>query len=142
MRQCCSVECDRGQAQSLGFWKCFHRLGADGNEWYHKRVHRLYCAIKLNHQRKAKKRLVTRERGPLQTHREVNRGWDLDVMSDTLCNGRPFRTLNVIDEGNYEAWRNECCTSIPSARLVRVMNQLIEVYCKPQAMNHSAGQRA
>jgi putative transposase len=22
-----------------GFWKCFHRRRADGNEWNHKRVH-------------------------------------------------------------------------------------------------------
>ena len=48
--------------------------------------------------------------------------------------GRPFRTLSVIDEGNREALRIECGTSIPSARVVRVMNQLVEVYGKPQAI--------
>jgi putative transposase len=37
-------------------------------------------------------------------------------MRDTLYEGRPFRTLNVIDEGNREALRIECGTSIPSAR--------------------------
>jgi putative transposase len=102
-----------------GFGKCFHRLRADGHGWNHKRVHRVCCAMKLNLQRKAKKRLVTRERQPLQTHREVNRAWALDFMRDTMYDGRPFRTLNVIDEGNREALRIECGTSIPSARLVQ-----------------------
>ena len=60
-------------------------------------------------------------------------------MRDTLYDGRPFRTLNVIDEGNREALRIECGTSIPSARVVRVMNQLIEVYGKPEAVRLDNG---
>ena len=55
-------------------------------------------------------------------------------MRDTLYDGRPFRTLNVIDEGNREALRVECGTSIPSARVVRVLNQLVEVYGRPEAI--------
>jgi putative transposase len=60
-------------------------------------------------------------------------------MRDTLYDGRPFRTLNVIDEGNREALRIECGTSIPSARVVRMMNQLIEVYGKPEAVRLDNG---
>jgi putative transposase len=60
-------------------------------------------------------------------------------MRDTLYDGRPFRTLNVIDEGNREALRVECGTSIPSARLLRAMNQLIEVYGIPKAIRLDNG---
>lgn len=109
------------QRSRWGFWKCFYRLRADGYGWNHKRVHRVYCAMKLNLQRKAKKRVVTRERQPLITHGEVNRVWALDFMRDTMYDGRPFRT------------------SIPSGRLVRVMNQLVEVYGKPQAIRLDNG---
>ena len=56
-----------------------------------------------------------------------------------MYNGRPFRTLNVIDEGNREALRIECGTSIPSGRLVRVMDQLVELYGKPQAIRMDNG---
>jgi putative transposase len=56
-----------------------------------------------------------------------------------MYDGRPFRTLNVIDEGNREVLRIECGTSIPSARLVRVMEQLVEVYGKPQAIRMDNG---
>lgn len=122
-----------------GFWKCFERLRADGHVWNHKRVYRVYCAMRLNLKRKAKRRVITRERQPLLTSHELNRVWALDFMRDTLYDGRPFRTLNVIDEGNREALRIECGTSIPSRRVVRVMDQLIEVYGKPAAVRLDNG---
>ena len=101
-----------------GFWKCFERLHQDGRGWNHKRVYRVYCAMRLNLQRKVRRRVLTRERQPLLASTELNRVWALDFMRDTLYDGRPFRTLNVIDEGNREALRIECGTSIPSARVV------------------------
>ena len=122
-----------------GFWKCYRRLRADGHPWNHKRVHRVYCSLRLNLQRNAKKRLVTRERQPLSVSAVVNRVWALDFMRDTLYDGRPFRTLNVIDEGNREALRIEVGTSIPAARVVRVMEQLIEVYGRPEAIRLDNG---
>ena len=115
------------QRPRWGFWKCFTRMRKDGKTWNHKKVHRVYCDMKLNLQRRTKKRVITRERQPLGIATEVNLVWALDFMRDTLYDGRPFRTLNVIDEGNREALRIECGTSIPSARLLRTMNQLIEV---------------
>jgi putative transposase len=127
------------QRSRWGFWKCFHRLRADGHRWNHKRVHRVYCGMRLNMQRKAKKRFITRERQPLLASSDLNRVWALDFMRDTMYDGRPFRTLNVIDEGNREALRIECGTSIPAARLVRVMNQLLEVYGKPEAIRLDNG---
>ena len=116
------------QRPRWGFWKCFTRMRKDGKTWNHKKVHRVYCDMKLNLQRRTKKRIITRERQPLGEATEVNLVWALDFMRDTLYDGRPFRTLNVIGEGNREALRIECGTSIPSARLLRTMNQLVEVY--------------
>lgn len=89
--------------------------------------------------RKAKRRVITRERQPLEASLTLNKVWALDFMRDTMYEGRPFRTLNVIDEGNREALRIECGSSIPSARLIRVLNQLIEVYGKPQAIRMDNG---
>lgn len=122
-----------------GFWKCFERLRCDGRGWNHKRVYRVYCAMRLNLKRKAKRRLITRERQPLLTSSQLNQVWALDFMRDTLYDGRPFRTLNVIDEGNREALRIECGTSIPSTRVVRVMDQLLQVYGRPQAIRLDNG---
>lgn len=95
--------------------------------------------MKLNLKRKAKKRIITRERQPFQDHQQLNKIWALDFMRDSMYDGRPFRTLNVIDEGNREALRIECGSSIPSGRLVRVMDQLVELYGKPEAIRMDNG---
>ena len=97
--------------------------------------------MKLNLPRRTKKRVITRERQPLVAPATVNQIWALDFMHDTLYDGRKFRLLNVIDEGNREALRIECGSSIPSTRLLRVMDELIEFYGKPQAIRiHLGGQ--
>lgn len=122
-----------------GFWKCFQRLRDQGQAWNHKRVHRVYCSMKLNLPRRTKKRVITRERQPLVAPQTVNQVWALDFMHDTLYDGRKFRLLNVIDEGNREALRIECGSSIPSSRLLRVLNELIDFYGKPQAIRMDNG---
>ena len=76
-----------------GFWKCFHWLRSQGHGWNHKRVHRVYCNMKLNLPRRARKRVLTRDPQPLQTVQAPNKVWSLDFMRDTLYDGRPFHTL-------------------------------------------------
>jgi hypothetical protein len=56
----------------LGFWKCFQRLRDLRHGWNHKRVHRVYCSMKLNLPRRTNKRVVTRERQPLVALETVN----------------------------------------------------------------------
>lgn len=82
-----------------GFWKCFDRLRLNGHGWHHKRVHRVYCALRLNLPRRRKHRLPTRPRQPLLAPTGLNEIWAPDFMADSLYGWRPFRTLNVIDEG-------------------------------------------
>jgi len=48
-------------------------------------------------------------------------------MADALYGGRWFRTLNVIHD-NRQALGIEVATSIPSARVIRVLEQLIEMH--------------
>lgn len=69
----------------------------------------------------------------------LNQVWTLDLARHALCDGRLFRTLNVIDEGTREALRIECGTSMPTARVVRVMDQLVEVYGRPEAVRLDRG---
>jgi len=52
-------------------------------------------------------------------------------MADALYDGRPFRALTVIDEGNREALAIEIGTSISSARVIRVLDELVRLYGRP-----------
>jgi len=122
-----------------GFWKCFDRLRLDGHGWNHKRVHRIYCALRLNLPRRTKKRVPTRVRQPLIAPSTLNGIWALDFMQDALYGGRPFRTLNVLDEANREALAIEIGTSIPAARVVRVLEQLVTIYGRPRALRLDNG---
>jgi putative transposase len=114
-----------------GFWKCFHRLRRAGHRWNHKRVHRVYCALRLNLPRRTKRRVPVRLRQPLVAPARLNETWALDFMTDALYDGRRFRTFNVLDEGNREALAIEIGTSIPSARVIRVLDDLIRLYGRP-----------
>lgn len=122
-----------------GFWKCFHRLRLIGKTWNHKRVWRIYKAMKLNQKRRTKRRLPDRERVPLDAPAEVNNTWSLDFMSDALYSGSRFRVLNIIDEGVREALDIVVDTSITAVRLVRILNLLKSQSGTPKAIRVDNG---
>jgi putative transposase len=51
--------------------------------------------------------------------------WSIDFMSDSLTDGRKFRLLNIIDDFNRESLAMEVDTSLPSFRVIRVLERLI-----------------
>ncbi len=76
---------------------------------------------------------------PLVAPDTKNVVWALDFMHDTLYYGKPFRTLNVIDDYNREVLAIEIDTSLPAAGVVRTLEQLGEVYGLPQALRLDNG---
>jgi len=91
----------------------------------------VYRALALHLKRKPKKRLPARTAQALAVPGRANQTWSLDFMSDSLSNGRTFRTLNVIDDFNREALWIEVDTSLPAERVVRVLEQLLFWRSKP-----------
>jgi putative transposase len=107
-----------------GFWKCYKALRRKGHQWNHKRVYRVYCELKLNQKRRAKRRIPRRERQPLLVPQRPNQAWSADFMSDSLYSRGRFRTFNVIDDFNRESVVIEIDTSITAKRLIRIFEIL------------------
>ena len=55
----------------------------------------------------------------------------MDFMADQLWNGKSFRTLNIIDDFNREGLAIDVDFSLPPARVVRSLNQVIAWRGKP-----------
>ncbi|UJD95201.1 IS3 family transposase [Lelliottia amnigena] len=108
-----------------GFKKLFQVLRRQGNRWNHKRVHRIYCLLKLNFRRKGKQRLPVRNPAPLATPEALNQSWSIDFMHDALVCGRRFRTFNVVDDFNREAIAIEIDLNIPAQRVIRVLDRIV-----------------
>ena len=107
-----------------GFWKCYDRMRLTGYLINHKRVYRVYFRMGLNLKRRTKRVLPKRIAVPLEVVDAPNEQWALDFMHDSLYCGRPYRTLNVIDEGTRECLAIEVDTSLPATRLIRVLERL------------------
>lgn len=107
-----------------GFGKLFRLLRRRGHRWNHKRVWRVYCALRLNQRRRGKRRLPNRAPLPLAVGTTVNSCWSADFMSDSLWDGRRFRTFNVIDDFNREGLAIEVDLNLPAARVIRVLERI------------------
>ena len=127
------------QHPRIGFWKCVDRIRRDVYPWNPKRLYRVYKALRLNLPRRARRRLPARLRQSLEAPAVLNRTWALDFMADSLYGWRKFRVLNVIDEGNREALAIEIGTSIPSLRVIRVLDELVALHGKPAGIRVDNG---
>jgi len=72
------------------------------NGWNHKCVYRVYCEMKLNLRIKPRKWLSGQEKVSLSQPKRVNESWSIGFMSDSLMNGKPIRTMNIMDDYNRE----------------------------------------
>lgn len=81
--------------------------------------------MNLNIRRKPKKRLPERVKQTLTYATSPNQMWSIDFMSDSLQDGRKVRLLNVMEDFNREFLAIEADTSLPTRRVIRVLERLI-----------------
>lgn len=124
---------------AIGFWQSYYRIRRSGFAWNHKRLYRVYTDLKLNIRRRYRKRLPARVKQALYKPATINEVWSIDFMSDTLWDGRRFRLLNVIDDYNREVLHIETDLSLPTARLIKILEYLYEFRGLPKMIRVDNG---
>lgn len=113
-------------------------LRREGYQVNHKRVERLYREEGLILKKRKRKR-TSHMRLVLPTAVMPNEHWAMDFVTDTLFDGRRIRALAVIDQCTREALAIEVDHSIPSQRVIRVLDRLIELRGCPKAITSDNG---
>lgn len=123
-----------------GFGLCFDYLrNVKGFGWNHKRVYRIYCELALNLRIKPRRRLKRHKPEPLKEPLRSNQAWSMDFMHDQLADGRHYRLFNVIDDYRREGIAIEAGFSLPSIRVIKTLNQLLEWRDKPSVIRCDNG---
>ena len=126
--------------RNWGFRLCYLYLrNVKGFIWNHKRVYRIYRELELNLRIKPRKRLQRERPEPLVVPAAINQVWSMDFMHDQLSDGRSFRLFNVIDDFNREALGIEVDFSLPSERVIRALEQVMEWHGKPTVIRCDYG---
>ena len=126
--------------RNCGFGLCFLYLrNVKGYVWNHKRVYRIYRELELNMRIKPKKRLIREKPETLAVPTAINECWSMDFMHDQLEDGRNYRLFNVLDDFNREGLAIEVDLSLPAARVVRTLEQIIEWRGKPKQIRCDNG---
>jgi len=117
-----------------GYLRIHYLLHKEGLVINPKRTYRLYREEELQiYKRKGRKRLRG-ERVPLNPADRLNQRWSLDFMSDSLCTGRRFRTLNIGDNFSRENRGILADFSITGERTARFLDELGEYYGYPEEL--------
>lgn len=89
-------------------------------------VFSIYRELELNFRIKPRKRLKRYKPDELSVPTKPNQVWSMDFMSDALAVGRANRSLNVIYDFNREGLAVDLDLSMPSFRVIRILEQIME----------------
>jgi putative transposase len=123
-----------------GYKRIHVLLRREGWEVNHKRVYRIYCEEGLNLRAKRPKRRVSAaHRVKLPAAVGINESWSMDFVTDSLFNGRRFRSLTVVDNYSRECLAIEVGQHIRGEDVTRTMDQLKTVRGVPNSIKVDNG---
>lgn len=103
------------------------------------KIRRVYQKGGFSLFKRMRSRRVAQPANPIQVPLKPLEEWALDFMSDSLVNGRRFRTLNVVDHYNRACKGIFLSTSIPAKQLTIQLEQMIELHGKPKRIRTDNG---
>lgn len=120
------------QRPRFGYRRLTVLLQREGHQVNHKRIYRLYRLEGLVVRRKPRKRVGSSQRPDQISAQKIGQLWSMDFLHDRLANGGRFRTLNVLDTYSRECLAIEVDRSLPSARVIDVLDRVIAEYGCPK----------
>jgi putative transposase len=127
------------QRRRFGCPRLHVMLKREGLVINHKRTERLYREERLSLRLKRRRKRAALIRVKLPAAERPNQRWSMDFASDSLCTGRKFRVLVIVDDYTKESPAIEVDTSIPGARVVRVLDKLAEMRGLPEVITVDNG---
>jgi putative transposase len=100
----------------------------------HKRVYRVYQEEGLQVPKRRKRKTAKWRGEKLVKPMGPGQYWSMDFVHDATAYGSKFRMLNVVDDYTRECLWIEVDTSLPGARVSRVLDQLVEMYGTPECL--------
>lgn len=116
-----------------GYKRLYLLLRREGVAVNHKLVYRLYREEGLLVRRRARKR-VALPRGPRPVATRPAERWGMDFITDALTDGRRFRCLTVVDEFTRECPAIEVDQSLPSGRVIALLERLAATRGLPERL--------
>ncbi len=129
----------RPKRPRFGYRRLHVLLRREGRAVNRKLVYRLYRAAGLAVRRRTRRKLRACRPLPPVTLTRPNERWSMDFVHDYLTDGRRLRTLNIIDAFTRECLAIEVDTSLPSARVIRVLDRLVWQHGLPDALRVDNG---
>jgi putative transposase len=123
-----------------GYKRIHVLLRREGWPINHKRVYRIYCEEGLNLRAKRPRRRVSAaHRVKLPAATTVNESWSMDFVTDSLFNGRRFRSLTVVDNYSRECLAIEVGQHIRGEDVTSTMDRLKAVRGTPNSIKVDNG---
>lgn len=103
------------------------------------RIRRVYENSGFSLFKRMKNKRLNNPANPISVPLAANEEWAMDFMSDSLASGRKIRTLNVVDQYNRKCLSIEAYYSIPSQRVIEILEKAIEKHGKPKGIRTDNG---
>jgi putative transposase len=122
----------------FGYRRLYVLLRAEGNACNHKRVQRVYGEAGLCVKRIRRKRLARSFVARSQLTKP-NQEWAIDFASDITAAGQRLRIFSVLDAFTRECLALEIDTSLPSRRITRVLQRVVDQRGAPEQLRSDNG---
>lgn len=114
------------QRRRFGYRRLHILLCREGWTVNWKKLYRLYREERLSVRKRGGRKRALGTRAPIGVPEATNERWSLDFVTDTLCDGRRFRILCVIDDYSREYLASVVDTSLSGQRVARELDQIAE----------------